>query len=50
MAEKKVSCDCGATVRASSDEELIAIVQQHAREVHRMEMTPEQILAMAEPV
>ncbi len=50
MAKKKVSCDCGATVLASSDEELIAIVQQHAREVHRMEMTPEQILAMAEPV
>lgn len=49
MADKKVSCDCGATVRASTDEELIAIVQQHARDVHRMEMTAEQILAMAEP-
>jgi predicted small metal-binding protein len=49
MAEKKVSCDCGATVHAATDAELIAKVQQHAREVHRMDMTAEQILAMAEP-
>jgi predicted small metal-binding protein len=49
MAEKKVSCDCGAVVRASNDEALIAQVQQHAKEVHKMDMTKEQILAMAEP-
>lgn len=50
MAEKKVACDCGVTIRAASDSELIARVQQHAREVHRMDMTAEQVLAMATPV
>jgi predicted small metal-binding protein len=49
MAEKKVSCDCGAVVRASNDASLIAQVRAHAKEVHKMEMTEEQILAMAEP-
>lgn len=49
MAEKKVSCDCGAVVRASTDADLIARVRHHAREVHSMTMTDEQILAMAEP-
>lgn len=49
MAEKKVACDCGAVVRAATDEALIAQVRHHAKEVHSMEMTDEQILAMAEP-
>lgn len=47
--EKKVSCDCGKTIRESSDDRLVTIVQQHAREVHNMELTREQVLAMAEP-
>lgn len=49
MSGKKVACDCGATVRAATDAELISQVQQHAREVHRLELTEQQILAMAEP-
>lgn len=49
MAEKRVSCDCGAVVRASTEAGLIEQVRQHAKEVHGMEMTDEQILAMAEP-
>lgn len=50
MAQKQVSCDCGKTIREQTDDQLVAAVQQHAREVHRMELTREQVLAMAEPV
>jgi predicted small metal-binding protein len=49
MSDKKVHCDCGATVRATSDAQLIAMVQEHAKAVHKLELTPDQILAMAEP-
>ena len=50
MAEKQVSCDCGAVIREPSDERLVAAVQRHARDVHNMQLSPEQVLAMAEPV
>jgi predicted small metal-binding protein len=49
MSTKQVACDCGKTIREPSDEQLVAAVQQHAREVHNMEMTKEQVLSMAEP-
>ncbi len=49
MAGRRVACDCGATVRAATDAELIAQVRQHAQEVHGMALTDEQILAMSEP-
>lgn len=50
MADKKVSCDCGKTIRASSDEELVRAVQDHAQTVHAMTLSRDQVLAMAEPV
>ena len=50
MVTKQVSCDCGKTIRESSDEELVRAVQKHAQEVHRMELTREQVLSMAQPV
>lgn len=50
MAEKQVSCDCGAVVREASDDRLVAAVQRHAQEVHGMDLSREQVLAMAEPV
>lgn len=50
MAQKQVSCDCGKTIREPDDDRLVAAVQKHAREVHGMEMTREQVLSMAEPV
>ena len=49
MAAKKVTCDCGKTMRESDDEKLIATVQKHAKDVHNMTLTREQVLAMAEP-
>jgi len=49
MAEKKVACDCGKVIREKSDDALVSAVQQHARQVHDMTLTRDQVLAMAEP-
>lgn len=49
MAKKKVDCDCGATIEETNDVALVAAVSKHAKEVHGMELTREQILSMAEP-
>ncbi len=48
MAEKKVACDCGKTLRAANDEQLVADVQKHAKDVHNMNPTRDQVLAIAE--
>ena len=45
---KIMRCDCGHVIRGETDDELVANVQQHAREVHDMEITGEQVLAMAQ--
>ena len=49
MNQKKVACDCGATILERTEDQLVASVQRHARDVHKMELTREQILSMAEP-
>jgi predicted small metal-binding protein len=46
---KKVQCDCGFVARAEDDDTLVDVVQQHAREVHDMDLTREQVLDMAKP-
>jgi predicted small metal-binding protein len=45
---KIMRCDCGYVVRGETDDELVANVQKHAREVHDMDLTREQVLAMAQ--
>ncbi len=45
---KILQCECGYVVRGETDDELVANVQEHAREVHDMEITREQVLAMAQ--
>jgi predicted small metal-binding protein len=45
---KIIQCDCGYVARGETDDELVADAQQHAREVHSMEITREQVLAMAQ--
>ena len=49
MPEKKVTCDCGKTMRGANDEELVSAVQKHAKDAHNRTLTPDQVLAMAEP-
>lgn len=46
---KMIRCDCGYVAQRDSDEQLVAVAQRHAREVHAMDLTPQQVLAMAEP-
>lgn len=50
MSDKRVTCDCGAAISKNSDDELVAAVQKHAKEVHAMDLTREQVLSMAEVV
>jgi predicted small metal-binding protein len=50
MAVKKmVKCDCGFIVRSGDENVLVAELQKHAREHHKMNISREQILAMAQP-
>lgn len=46
---KVLTCDCGFVVRGETDDEYVANGQKHAREVHSVEVTREQLLAMAQP-
>jgi len=46
---KVVTCDCGFVARSESDSDLIEQVQEHAKAVHDMELTSNQVLAMAQP-
>jgi predicted small metal-binding protein len=48
MAEKKVTCECGKEFRSANDDQLVSDVQKHAREVHNMELSREQVLSMAQ--
>ncbi|MCA1729364.1 MAG: DUF1059 domain-containing protein [Actinobacteria bacterium] len=45
---KIMQCDCGHVIRGETDDEIVANVQEHARDVHNMEITREQVLAMAQ--
>lgn len=49
MVRKMVKCQCGFVVRADSDDKLVAALQKHAREDHKMDISRETILAMAQP-
>jgi predicted small metal-binding protein len=47
--EKVINCPCGYIVKGASDDELVAKAQQHAKQVHQMDLSREQALAMAKP-
>jgi predicted small metal-binding protein len=47
--EKVINCPCGYIVKGASDDELVARAQQHAKQVHQMDLSREQALAMAKP-
>lgn len=47
--QKVINCPCGFVVKAETDEQLIAKAQEHAKDVHQMELSREQALAMARP-
>ena len=49
MARKFVKCDCGFVMRSDDDDKLVAEVQKHASQEHSMTLSPNQVLAMAQP-
>jgi predicted small metal-binding protein len=46
---KVINCDCGFVVQGADDAELIRNAQEHAREVHNVEITADQVLSLAVP-
>jgi predicted small metal-binding protein len=46
---RRIRCDCGHEIVSSDLRDLIERARRHAREEHRIEMTEEQVLAIAEP-
>lgn len=46
---KVVTCPCGETIRAETDDELVRLVQAHGKEVHNQEVSREDALGMAQP-
>jgi predicted small metal-binding protein len=47
--EKLIRCPCGAVLRSTDEEALVADAQVHARDVHDMQLTPEQARDMIQP-
>jgi len=47
--EMIVTCVCGLEMRGTA-EQLVPLVRQHGLDVHNMNVTDEQVLAMATPV
>jgi predicted small metal-binding protein len=45
--EKVLRCECGFEIRARNDEVLVKRAQEHARNVHGMELSAEQVLQLA---
>ena len=51
MSTKVIHCECGQTVRADSDDELVSIVERHVQQDHPElagKLGRQDILAMAE--
>lgn len=45
----KLACDCGWETEGAEDE-LVAATKEHGRDLHNMDLTAEQALAMAVPI
>lgn len=45
----EVTCECGWSYRGEEDD-IVAAIQQHGRDVHDLEVTREQALAQIRPV
>ena len=47
--EKVIQCPCGTMLRSEDEDELVCKAQEHAKELHSMELSREQALSMAQP-
>jgi predicted small metal-binding protein len=46
---KVINCPCGFVVQGESDDQLVERAQEHAKQMHQMDLSREQALAMAKP-
>ena len=46
---KVINCPCGYVVQGESDDQLVERAQEHAKQMHQMDLSREQALAMAKP-
>ncbi|MGI8797379.1 MAG: DUF1059 domain-containing protein [Acidimicrobiia bacterium] len=44
---KIIKCECGHVVRGDTDDDRVVAAQQHAKEVHGMDITRDQALTLA---
>ena len=42
-----VTCPCGVTIKEDNEDQFVASVQKHGKEVHNQDTSKEDILAMA---
>ena len=47
--QKVIHCPCGFVVKGANDDELVERAREHAKQVHQMDLSREQALAMATP-
>jgi hypothetical protein len=47
MADRVLHCDCGFEASAAGEDELVAVVQRHARESHGMALSHDEALLLA---
>ena len=48
--KKVIQCPCGSVIEGQDDDDVVAKAQDHAKQVHQMQLTRDQALAMARPV
>jgi predicted small metal-binding protein len=46
---KLISCPCGFVLRALTEDEVVQLAQEHAKEAHNMDLKREEALSMARP-
>lgn len=49
MSDRLIECPCGVMLTAEDLEAVVEAAQQHAREVHAMELSDDDARAMARP-
>jgi predicted small metal-binding protein len=47
--QKVITCPCGFVLKGDNDEDVVAKAQAHAKQVHQMDLSRDQALAMAKP-
>jgi predicted small metal-binding protein len=47
--KKVIQCPCGSVIEGLDDDDVVRKAQDHAKQVHQMELTRDQALAMSRP-